>query len=48
MTLFDIIVDFLLNPWFIISLAFWIIVIVFVFLLRNKKEAYSLFFPLLA
>ncbi len=48
MTLLDIIVDFLLNPWFIISLAFWIIVIVFVFLLRNKKEAYSLFFPLLA
>jgi len=48
MTLLDIIVDFFLNPWFIISLAFWIIVIVFVFLLRNKKEAYSLFFPLLA
>ena len=48
MTLLDIVVDFLLNPWFIISLSFWIIVIVFVFLLRNKKEAYSLFFPLLA
>lgn len=47
MTLLDIIVDFFLNPWFIISLTFWIIVIVFVFLLRNKKEAYSLFFPLL-
>jgi hypothetical protein len=48
MTILDIIVDFLLNPWFIISLAFWIIVIVFVFLLRNKREAYNLFFPLLA
>jgi len=48
MTLLDLIVDFLLNPWFIISLTFWIIVIVFVFLLRNKKEAYSFFFPLLA
>ena len=48
MTLLNIVVDFILNPWFIISLAFWIIVIVFVFLLRNKKEAYSFFFPLLA
>jgi membrane-associated protease RseP (regulator of RpoE activity) len=48
MTLLDLIVDFLLNPWFIISLIFWVIVFVFVFLLRNKKEAYTLFFPLLA
>ncbi len=48
MTLLDLIVDFLLNPWFIISLIFWVIVIIFVFLLRNKKEAYTLFFPLLA
>jgi len=48
MTLLDLIIDFLLNPWFIISLIFWVIVIIFVFLLRNKKEAYTLFFPLLA
>jgi len=48
MTLLDLIVDFLLNPWFIISLVFWGIVFIFVFLLRNKKEAYTLFFPLLA
>ncbi|MHA1390824.1 MAG: site-2 protease family protein, partial [Promethearchaeota archaeon] len=48
MTLLDLIVDFLLNPWFIISLIFWVIVVFFVFLLRNKKEAYTLFFPLLA
>ena len=47
MTLLDLIVDFLLNPWFIISLVFWVIVFIFVFLLRNKKEAYTLFFPLL-
>ena len=47
MTLFDLIVDFLLNPWFIISLIFWGIVAIFIFLLRNKKEAYTLFFPLL-
>ncbi|TES96840.1 MAG: hypothetical protein E3J90_07610 [Promethearchaeota archaeon] len=48
MTLLDLIVDFLLNPWFIISLVFWVIVFIFVFLLRNKKDAYTLFFPLLA
>ena len=48
MTLLDLIVDFLLNPWFIISLIFWVIVIIFIFLLRNKKEAYTFFFPLLA
>ncbi len=48
MTLLDLIIDFLLNPWFIISLIFWVIVIIFVFLLRNKKEAYTFFFPLLA
>ncbi len=48
MTLLDLIVDFLLDPWFIISLVFWVIVFIFVFLLRNKKEAYTLFFPLLA
>ena len=47
MTLLNLIVDFLLNPWFIISLIFWVIVTIFVFLLRNKKEAYTLFFPLL-
>jgi len=48
MTLLDLIVDFLLSPWFIISLIFWVIVFIFIFLLRNKKEAYTLFFPLLA
>lgn len=48
MTIFDYILNFLLSPWFIISLIFWIIVALFVFLLRNKKEAYSIFFPLLA
>lgn len=47
MSLLNIITDFLLHPWFIISLIFWIIVIVFVFALKNRKEAYSFFFPLL-
>jgi len=47
MSLLNLIIDFLLNPWFVISLIFWIIVIIFVYTLKNRKEAYSLFFPLL-
>jgi len=47
MSLLDLITDFLLNPWFVISLIFWIIVIILVYTLKNRKEAYSLFFPLL-
>ena len=47
MSLLNLITDFLLNPWFVISLIFWIIVIIFVYALKNRKEAYSLFFPLL-
>jgi len=47
MSLLNFITDFLLHPWFIISLIFWIIVIIFVFALKNKKGAYSFFFPLL-
>ncbi len=48
MSLFDIILDFILNPWFIFSLLFWVFVLLLVYLLRNKKEAYYLWFPLLA
>ena len=47
MSLLNLIIDFFLNPWFVISLIFWIIVIIFVYMLKNRKEAYSLFFPLL-
>ncbi|TXT54037.1 MAG: Peptidase family M50 [Promethearchaeota archaeon] len=47
MNLTQIILDFILNPWFIISLIFWIIVVGIVYLLRNKKESVYLFFPLL-
>jgi len=48
MLLNNFIADFVLNPWFLISLAFWIFILILVFLLRNKKEAYSIFFPFLA
>ncbi|MFX1316304.1 MAG: site-2 protease family protein [Promethearchaeota archaeon] len=48
MTLINALLEFLLNPWFLISLIFWIIVVLFAYLLRNKKEAAYLFFPILA
>ncbi|MFW9941177.1 MAG: site-2 protease family protein [Candidatus Thorarchaeota archaeon] len=41
-------IDFILNPWFLLSLIFWLIVLALVYLLRNKKGAAYLFFPLLA
>ncbi len=40
--------DFFFSPWFIISLIFWILVALLAYLLRNRKEAAYLFFPLLA
>ena len=40
--------DFFFNPWFILSLSFWLIVLLLVYLLRKKKGATYLFFPLLA
>ncbi|MFX0004269.1 MAG: site-2 protease family protein [Promethearchaeota archaeon] len=48
MSVLDVILDFILNPWFIWSLIFWIFILLLVWLLRNKKEAYYLWFPLLA
>jgi membrane-associated protease RseP (regulator of RpoE activity) len=48
MSLLDVILDFILNPWFLVSLIFWIFVLLLVRLLRNRKEAYYLWFPLLA
>jgi membrane-associated protease RseP (regulator of RpoE activity) len=43
----DFLIEFLLNPWTIISLIFWGVVSILVLLLRNKKKSYTLFFPLL-
>ena len=48
MALSTFLLEFILNPWFIISLIFWVIVFALVLLLRKKKGAYTLFFPLLA
>lgn len=47
MTLTDTIIAFISNPWFIVSLIFWGIVGLLVFLLRKRKYAYTVFFPLL-
>ncbi|MFX0074437.1 MAG: site-2 protease family protein [Candidatus Hermodarchaeota archaeon] len=47
MSLFNLLTEFILHPWFIVSLTFWIIVIILVFTLKNRKGAYSLMFPLL-
>jgi len=48
MDFINILIEFLTNPWFLISISFWIIVIIAVLLLRKRKSAYSFFFPLLA
>jgi membrane-associated protease RseP (regulator of RpoE activity) len=48
MSILDVILDFILNPWFFFSLIFWIFVLILIYLLRNRKEAYYLWFPLLA
>ena len=48
MTLSDLIIDIFLNPWFLLSMVFWGIVGVSSYLLRKKKDAVIVFFPLLA
>jgi membrane-associated protease RseP (regulator of RpoE activity) len=47
MNFFEPIINFVLNPLFILSAIFWILVFLAVYLLRNKRSAYTLFFPLL-
>ena len=42
------IINLILNPWFIVSLIFWVFVFLLIWLLRKKKDAYYLWFPLLA
>ncbi|MBN1213996.1 MAG: site-2 protease family protein [Candidatus Lokiarchaeota archaeon] len=48
MILLEILKAFILSPWFIVSLLFWILVCVLIILLKNKKKSYYLFFPLIA
>jgi hypothetical protein len=42
------ILSLFLNPWTVISLVFWAIVVLVAYLLRNRKDAAYIFFPLLA
>ena len=48
MDLITSIINLFLNPWTIVSLVFWTIVLVAAYLLRKKKDAAYIFFPLLA
>jgi len=48
MNFIELIVSFITNPWFIVSLIFWSIVGTLAILLRKKKGALVFFFPLLA
>lgn len=43
----DFLIQFIQNPWTIISLIFWVSVAILIFLLKKKKDAYYVFFPLL-
>ncbi|MHA1488869.1 MAG: site-2 protease family protein [Promethearchaeota archaeon] len=47
MELADILLGIFLNPWFLISLAFWLIILALVYIFRNKKDAIYVFFPLI-
>ncbi len=44
----ELFLDFILNPWFLLSLSFWIIILVLVYALRKRKEAITVFFPFIA
>ncbi|MHA1282497.1 MAG: site-2 protease family protein [Promethearchaeota archaeon] len=48
MQIIEFLLSIILNPFFIISLIFWLIVIALVFILKNKKESIYVFFPLIA
>lgn len=44
----DLFIGFFTNPWFLLSLLFWIIMGVLMYSLRRKKEVIYVFFPILA
>ena len=44
----ELLLDLVLNPWFIISIFFWGFVLLLAFLLRKKKDAAYVLFPVLA
>ena len=48
MAFIDVFLDFVLNPWFLLSLSFWLIILISVYVLRKRKEAITVFFPFIA
>ncbi|MFX0073504.1 MAG: site-2 protease family protein [Candidatus Hermodarchaeota archaeon] len=48
MSLEDVFGDIFLNPWFIISAIFWLIVAILAYFLKDKKDGIMVFFPILA
>jgi membrane-associated protease RseP (regulator of RpoE activity) len=48
MDFIDFILDFILNPWFLLSLTFWLIILILIYVLRKRKEAITVFFPFIA
>ena len=47
----DLLSDLINSPWFswvLISVIFWLLIVALVFLLRKRKEAVYVFFPLIA
>ena len=48
MAFIDFFLDFILNPWFLLSLSFWLVILILIYALRKRKEAITVFFPFLA
>ena len=48
MDFIDYFLDFILNPWFLLSLSFWLIILTLIYVLRKRKEAITVFFPFIA
>jgi membrane-associated protease RseP (regulator of RpoE activity) len=48
MNFFELLIGIVFNPWFLLSALFWVIVAILAYLLKDKKEAVLVFFPLLA
>ena len=48
MNFIDFLLDFILNPWFLLSLTFWLIILILIYVLRKRKEAITVFFPFIA
>ena len=48
MDFIDYFLDFILNPWFLLSISFWLMILILIYVLRKRKEAITVFFPFIA